>query len=355
MKAGYAAPGRCPRPGVGRRDRQRDSSSGRLRKRGLRVGLGLLVFALLLTGCGLEAGSAVPLRVGPGSIQPVPELAGVSITVGSKDFTEQNILGYIIEFAMVAAGAEVRDLTNIQGSNSLRDAQLHGQIDIAYDYTGTGWMNYLGNETPIPDEIGQFEAVRDADLAAHDMVWAAMAPMNNTYALVTNAATAAETGVRTLSDYARLVATDPAKAATCVGTEFNVRRDGFPGMARKYGIDEGAVQKRLVQDALVYTSVADGRQCRFGSVAATDGRIPSLGLILLEDDQRFFPTYNAALVMRRDFAEAHPQVIDVMEPISALLTNETITELNRQVDVDGREPSEVARDWLVAEGFVTKG
>lgn len=317
----------------------------------------LLVLAglLLFTGCGLEAGSAVPLRVRPGSIQPVPELAGVPITVGSKDFTEQNILGYIIEFAMVAVGAEVRDLTNIQGSNSLRDAQLHGQIDIAYDYTGTGWMNYLGNETPIPDERGQFEAVRDADLAAHDMVWAAVAPMNNTYALVTNAATAAETGVRTLSDYARLIVTDPARAATCVGTEFNVRRDGFPGMARKYGIDEGAVQKRLVQDALVYTSVADGRQCSFGSVAATDGRIPSLGLILLDDDQRFFPKYNAALVMRRDFAEAHPQVITVMEPISALLTNETITELNRQVDVDGREPSEVARDWLVAEGFVTEG
>ncbi len=349
MNAGCAAAGR------GDRDQRRPSP--RLRTRGLRGRVGLLVLAglLLLTGCGLEAGSAVPLRVGPGSIQPVPELTGVPITVGSKDFTEQNILGYIIEFAMVAAGAEVRDLTNIQGSNSLRDAQLHGQIDIAYDYTGTGWMNYLGNETPIPDERGQFEAVRDADLAAHDMVWAAVAPMNNTYALVTNAATAAETGVRTLSDYGRLIATDPARAATCVGTEFNVRRDGFPGMARKYGIDEGAVQKRLVQDALVYTSVADGRQCSFGSVAATDGRIPSLGLVLLDDDQRFFPKYNAALVMRHDFAEAHPQVITVMEPISALLTNETITELNRQVDVDGREPSEVARDWLVAEGFVTEG
>ncbi|WP_411156988.1 glycine betaine ABC transporter substrate-binding protein [Nocardia cyriacigeorgica] len=349
MKAGCAATGR------GDRDQRRPSP--RLRTRGLRGRVGLLVLAgfLLLTGCGLEAGSAVPLRVGPGSIQPVPELTAVPITVGSKDFTEQNILGYIIEFAMVAAGAEVRDLTNIQGSNSVRDAQLHGQIDIAYDYTGTGWMNYLGNETPIPDERGQFEAVRDADLADHDMVWAAVAPMNNTYALVTNAATAAETGVRTLSDYARLIATDPARAATCVGTEFNVRRDGFPGMARKYGIDEGAVQKRLVQDALVYTSVADGRQCSFGSVAATDGRIPSLGLVLLDDDQRFFPKYNAALVMRRDFAEAHPQVITVMEPISALLTNETITELNRQVDVDGREPSEVARDWLVAEGFVTEG
>lgn len=314
-----------------------------------------LVALLVVAGCGLEAGSSVPLRVGPGSIQPVPELEGVAITVGSKDFTEQNVLGYLIEFALVAAGADVRDLTNIQGSNSLRDAQLHGQIDIAYDYTGTGWMNYLGNETPVPDEQGQFDAVAEADLSGHGMVWAAMAPMNNTYALVTNEATAAETGVRTLSDYARLVATDPGLAATCVGTEFNVRQDGFPGMARKYGIDDGAVEKRIVQDALVYTSVSDGRQCRFGSVAATDGRIPALGLLLLEDDQRFFPKYNAALVMRRDFAEAHPAVIRVMEPISALLTNPTITELNRQVDVEGREPADVARDWLVAEGFVTKG
>ncbi|WP_052280302.1 glycine betaine ABC transporter substrate-binding protein [Nocardia vulneris] len=308
---------------------------------------------LLLAACGLESGAAVPLRVGPGSIQPVPELDGVRIIVGSKDFTEQNILGYLIEFAMSAAGAEVRDLTNIQGSNSLRDAQLHGQIDVAYDYTGTGWVNYLGKEQPIPDELGQFEAVRAADLAAHGMVWTAMAPMNNTYALVTSSATAQRTGVRTLSDYAKLVGTDPEAAATCVGTEFNVRQDGYPGMARKYDIDTGKVRKQIVQDPIVYQAVADAKQCRFGSVAATDGRIPALDLVLLQDDRAFFPKYNAAVVMRASFADAHPQVATILEPISKRLTNEAITELNRQVDVEGREPAEVARDWMVAEGFVT--
>ncbi|MEV0291947.1 glycine betaine ABC transporter substrate-binding protein [Nocardia sp. NPDC050710] len=324
----------------------------------MRTGLRRLVplFGLVLVAaCGLQSGGAVPLPVGPGSIRPVPELDGVAITVGSKDFSEQNILGYLIEFAMVAAGADVRDLTNIQGSNSLRDAQLHGQIDIAYDYTGTGWINYLGNETPVPDEVGQFEAVREADLAAHGMVWTAMAPMNNTYALVTSRRTAQETGVATLSDYAKLIETDPAAAATCVGTEFNVRQDGYPGMARKYGIDTGKVRKQIVQDALVYQATADAGQCRFGSVAATDGRIPALDLVLLRDDRAFFPKYNAALVMRSDFAEANPQVATIMASISARLTNETITELNRQVDVDGREPAEVARDWMVAEGFVTAG
>ncbi|WP_327145961.1 glycine betaine ABC transporter substrate-binding protein [Nocardia sp. NBC_01327] len=311
------------------------------------------VAVLALAGCGLESGSAVPLQVGPGSIRPVPELEGVSITVGSKDFTEQNILGYLIEFAMAAAGANVRDLTNIQGSNSVRDAQLNGQIDISYEYTGTGWINYLGNETPIPDEVGQFNAVRDADLAAHGIVWADMAPMNNTYAMVTSARTAKETGVVTLSDYARLIATDPGAATTCVGTEFNVRQDGFPGMAHKYGIDVGKVHKQIVQDAVVYQATADATQCRFGSVAATDGRIPALGLVLLKDDLGFFPKYNAALVMRKSFADAHPQIAAIMAPISARLTNESITALNSEVDVKGREPADVARDWMVAQGFVT--
>jgi osmoprotectant transport system substrate-binding protein len=315
----------------------------------LALGLGLA----LVAACGLQSGGAVPLRVGPGSIRPIPALDGVPVTVGSKDFTEQNILGYLIEFALTAAGAEVRDLTNIQGSNSVRDAQLHGQIDIAYEYTGTGWINYLGNEKPVPDEIGQFEAVRDADLAEHGMVWTAMAPMNNTYALVMSARTAQETGVRTLSDYAALAAADPAAAAICVGTEFNVRQDGFPGLVRKYEIDAGKVRKQIVQDAVVYQATADGRQCRFGSVAATDGRIPALNLVLLRDDRGFFPKYNAALVMRENFADEHPEVVEIMTPISQRLTNETITELNRQVDVDGREPAEVARDWMVAEGFVT--
>lgn len=326
-----------------------------MRRGGRLRALAAAALLLMLSGCGLESGGAVPLRVGPGSIQPSPELDGVTITVGSKDFTEQNILGYLVEFAMTAAGANVRDLTNIQGSNSLRDAQLHGQIDVAYDYTGTGWINYLGNETPVPSELGQFEAVRDADRTAHDMVWTAMAPMNNTYALVTSSRTAEETGVRTLSDYARLVATDPAAAATCVGTEFNVRQDGYPGLARKYGIDVGKVRKQIMQDPLVYQATADARQCRFGSVAATDGRIPALNLVLLQDDLAFFPKYNAALVLRADFHDAHPRIAEIMAPISALLTNEVITDLNRQVDVDGREPAEVARDWLVARGFVTAG
>ncbi|MGW4481296.1 glycine betaine ABC transporter substrate-binding protein [Rhodococcus triatomae] len=313
----------------------------------------IAVVTALSAACGLESGGAVPLAVGPGSITPVDSLEGVPITVGSKDFTEQIILGYIIEFALTAAGADVRDLTNIQGSNSTRDAQIAGQIDVTYEYTGTGWINYLGNEQPIPDPTAQFEAVRDQDLARNGMVWTDPAPMNNTYALAASQATVAETGVRTLSDYAALVQLNPAAATTCVETEFNVRQDGFPGMAAAYGFDPAQAQRQILQTGIIYQATADATQCKFGEVFTTDGRIAALDLVLLEDDRSFFPKYNPALVMREEFAEQYPAVAEVMAPISALLTDEAITEMNRQVDVDGREPADVARDWLADNGFVT--
>ncbi|MDV7090534.1 glycine betaine ABC transporter substrate-binding protein [Rhodococcus sp. IEGM 248] len=308
---------------------------------------------VLAVSCGLESGGALPLSVEPGSIQPVPELEDVKITVGSKDFTEQVTLGYIIEFALSAAGADVRDLTNIQGSNSTRDAQLDGQIDVTYEYTGTGWINYLGNEIPIPDPTAQFEAVRDEDLEKNGMVWVDPAPMNNTYALAMSRQTAEETGITTLSEYADLINRDPAAATTCVETEFNVRQDGFPGMAAKYGFDPARANRQILQTGIIYQATADGTQCKFGEVFTTDGRIIALDLVLLEDDRQFFPKYNPAITMRKDFAEAHPQVAEVMAPISAALTNEEITELNRRVDVEGEEPADVARDWLVEKGFVT--
>ncbi|WP_137722998.1 glycine betaine ABC transporter substrate-binding protein [Prescottella subtropica] len=321
--------------------------------RRVRVLATLMLTLVVAAGCGLESGSAVPLKVGAGSIEPVPDLAGVRITVGSKDFSEQIILGYIIEFALAAAGADVRDLSNIQGSNSVRDAQIAGQIDVTYEYTGTGWINYLGHEKPIPDSRAQYEAVRDEDLERNGMVWIDPAPMNNTYALATSRRVAEETGVRTLSDYAELVHRDPAAAATCVETEFNVRQDGFPGMAAAYGFDPKGVERRILQTGIIYQATADGSQCRFGEVFTTDGRIAALDLVLLEDDRQFFPKYNPAIIMREGFAADHPAIAEVMAPVSALLTDAVITDLNRRVDVDGEDPAVVARDWMVGQGFVT--
>ncbi|EGD56241.1 glycine betaine ABC transporter substrate-binding protein [Gordonia neofelifaecis] len=305
-----------------------------------------------VAACGLQSGGALPLQVKPGSITVQPDLDGQTVTVGSKDFTEQVILGYILGFSLSAAGANVRDLTNIQGSNSARDAMAAGQVDVTIEYTGTGWINYLGNEQPIPDPTKQFEAVRDEDLKKNGIVWVNPAPMDNTYALAVNQENAQKTGVSTLSEYAALVKKDPAAATTCVETEFRSRQDGFPGMAAKYGFDPAQVQMQILQTGIIYQAIANGN-CVFGEVFTTDGRIKALNLNVLEDDKQFFPHYNAAVSMRQDVDEQFPSIAKITAPVMAKLTSEEITELNRQVDVEGREPADVARDWLVKNGFVT--
>ncbi|MGZ6807910.1 MAG: glycine betaine ABC transporter substrate-binding protein [Mycobacteriaceae bacterium] len=324
-------------------------------RRSIRAAVALLATATctaLAAACGLQSGGAVPLDVKPGSIQPVDALKGVSLTVGSKDFTEQVILGYVIEFAMMAAGADVHDLTNIQGSNSTHQALRNGQVDLTYEYTGTDWINYLGHETPIPNATRQFEAVRDESLVKEGIVWVDPAPMDNTYALAMNQQTAKETGVKTLSDYAALVKKDPAKASTCLETEFTSRQDGFPGMAAAYGFDSAQAKTSILQTGLIYSATAAGNECKFGEVFTTDGRILGLNLVVLRDDKQFFPHYNATLNIRQKIADQYPQIAQIMKPVSDAITNEEITKLNASVDVDGKDPATVARQWMVDKGFV---
>jgi osmoprotectant transport system substrate-binding protein len=309
--------------------------------------------ALTLTACGLGSGGTVPFMVGPGSIKPNKALEGVKITVGSKEYTEQVIMGYILEYTLAAAGADVRDLTGIVGSRSTREAQLRGQVDVAYEFTGNAWINYLGHEKPIPDSREQYEAVRDEDLQRNDMVWLPPGPMDDTYALAASKKVVERTGVRTLSQYADLVKTNPAAAKTCVDTEFRARQDGYPGMAAAYGFDPSRAQTPILQVGIIYQATADGNQCDFGEVFTTDGRIAALDLVVLEDDKQFFAHYNPSVTMKRGFFDAHPEIAEVTAPVTAALTNDAIIEMNKQVDVEGRDPAVVARDWMVAQGFVT--
>lgn len=315
----------------------------------------LLAVVLVATGCGLNNGGSVPLPVGPGSQGVVPELEGVKVTVGGKDFTEGVIASYLVEFLLAAAGMDVSDMSSLAGSNSFRQALVTGQVDIGMEYTGTAWMSYLGNDEPVRDPQQQWEAVREADLAEHDIRWLPPTTVDNTYSFAMNRATAEATGVRTFSEYADLVRSDPQAAVSCMETEFSVRRDGWPGLAEAYGFDAATVPTPIMQPGIIYQATSVGRECAFGEVYTTDGRVKGLDLVVLEDDKRFFPVYNLATVVRGSYLDAHPQIEQVLAPLIELLTNEVMVELNMRVDVDGEDPALVARDFLVAEGLVTAG
>src|SRR5690242_20138436 len=125
-----------------------------------------------LGGCGLgTAGGYVPSAQLAGPLKDAGSLDGAEISVGSKNFSESILLGKMALILFKADGATVTDLTNIPGSASARQAALEGQIDAQWEYTGTGWITYLGHDKPIKDEQKQYEAVRDEDLEKNDLTW----------------------------------------------------------------------------------------------------------------------------------------------------------------------------------------
>lgn len=315
--------------------------------------LAALALAGALTGCGLgTAGGYTPTGTLTGPLTSVPSMEGADLAVGSKNFTEQVLLGKMAVILLQSAGADVDDYTDIPGSASSRQAQVSGQVDFAWEYTGTAWIAYMGHDEPIPDEQGQWEAVAKEDLATNDLVWLKPAPMNNTYGFAMNRRNADDLGITAMSE----VQSIPVEQRTfCVESEFANRNDGLQPMLDTYDIPLGtgvpSDNIATFDTGAIYAAVAQD-ECTFGEVFTTDGRIKALDLTVLEDDRNFFPNYNLSGVVRTEVLDEHPQIRPLFETVSAQFTDEVLITLNARVDVDGEEPTVVAWDWLQERGFV---
>jgi osmoprotectant transport system substrate-binding protein len=311
----------------------------------------LVVGTIALAGCGGgdDGGTDEPAGTDDAAAS---SLDGASLAVGSKDFAEQIILSQMAIQLLEQAGASVDDNTNIVGSANTRTALESGDIDLYWEYTGTGWITYLGETEPIADPQEQFEAVRDADLEQNRIVWLDPAPLNNTYAFAIRREKAEELGVETLSDVAALVASNPEEATFCIESEFSTRDDGWPGLQEAYGMEVPEDNVALLDTGLIYTETDKGETCNFGEVFATDGRISALDLVVMEDDLSFFPVYQAAVTLKQETLDEYPEIADIMNPVAAELTDEVMQGLNAQVDVDGEDPADVAQAWLQENGFL---
>jgi len=309
------------------------------------------------SGClGLgTAGGYVPTGKLAGSLEDVKSLEGATIAIGSKNFSENVLLGKMAIILLQSAGAIATDLTNIPGSASAREAMLNGQIQAMWEYTGTGWITYLGHEKPIPDEEKQYAAVRDEDLKKNQLVWLKPAPMNNTYGFAITKKVFDKYKITKLSELNKVPVPD---RTFCVESELLNRPDGLKGMLEVYKVPlndpKGVPRENLktFQTGAIYDATAKG-SCTFGEVFTTDGRIVALDLKVLEDDRNFFPKYNVSLVVEEATAKKYPQIVQLIEPVSEKLTDKVLLELNADIDVNGREPAEVGYDWLKKEGFIT--
>ncbi|SDQ69573.1 glycine betaine ABC transporter substrate-binding protein [Thermostaphylospora chromogena] len=313
-----------------------------------------LAAATVITGLALASCTLgdTPGGVEKGSLAGQGDLSGTTLTVGSKEFTEQLVLCEIAALALESAGAEVERSCGMSGSATVRQALLSGDIDLYWEYTGTGWITHLKQTQPITDPQQQYEAVAKADQEQNGVHWLEPAQANNTYAIATTEKKAAELGVNSISDYAQLATSDPAKASFCGASEFFGREDGWPGVQKAYDFTLPSNRTAELAVGAIYNSIAQGKPCAFGEVFVTDGRIAALNLKVLEDDKKFFAVYNPALTIGKHVADKQPALAAVMAPVTKALDNQTLRVLNAKVDVEGETPERVAEEWMREKGFI---
>jgi len=295
--------------------------------------LGVLMLTLgFLVGCGSTSSSSDRIRV------------------GSKDFTEQLILGQITLLALENAGFEVEDRTNVAGSEQVRSALLNSEIDVYWEYTGTGWLMHLQNDEAITNPQEAYDKVKEADLE-NQIVWLDYAPFNNTYTIMMNRDQSEELGIRTISDMAKYVNENPGSLSFGADHEFTARPDGLPALEDEYGFEFQGDSLKVMDIGIVYRTLRD-RQVDSGMGFATDGRIEAFDFVNLEDDKQFFPVYNPSALLRTDTLEEHPEIADVLNRLAAELDNESMIMMNYQVDIEEMEPRAVAENWLREKGLI---
>jgi len=305
-----------------------------------------LTAGLTLSACGSDdSGSSDDSGDGSSA-----RLDGVSITVGSKDFTDNILLGEMLVQVLESEGADVTNQTNLGGTSVNREALLSGEINVYPEYNGTGWTVHLGQQDPSQDPVELFNVTSEKDLADNDIAWVGSSPFNDTYGFAAFGDLAASEGGFDFQGMADYLAANP-DAKVCMETEFPDRPDGLILFEDATGYEVPESQISILDTGLIYTETAKGA-CQFGEVFTTDGRITALNLELVEDPGVMI-LYNASYTFQNEVYSANADVYDeVVDEILAPLDEDTMAELNAQVDVEGESADAVAEAYLQDNGIL---
>ncbi|UCD83869.1 MAG: glycine/betaine ABC transporter substrate-binding protein [Deltaproteobacteria bacterium] len=268
------------------------------------------------------------------------------ITIGSKNFTEQIILGEMLAlFIEDQTEIKVERKLNLGGTMICFGALKQGDLDLYPEYTGTGLTAIL-KQKAITDPDTVLKTVKSEFKKQYDLVWLEPFGFNNTYTLTMRGDHARELGVSQISDLQKY--RDNLKSGFTA--EFMERPDGYPGLIKHYGF-EFAVRPKDFDPGLMYKAVSEGSVdviCAF----ATDGRIPAYGLKVLEDDKRFFPPYHAAPLIRAATLKKYPQLTKVLNILADRIDNDKMATMNYRVDKQGVGHRQVAEEFLRSNGLI---
>lgn len=270
------------------------------------------------------------------------------IVVGGKNFTEQLLLTEITAQLLVKKGFEVEKRDGL-GSQVLRDAQVNGQVDVYWEYTGTSLVTYNKINERL-DAKDTYERVKALD-AKVGLSWLKPSAANNTYALAVRQENPKTDAIKTLSDLAAVFNAGKDKPVIAVNAEFPGRPDGLPGLQSTYGFKTSRANLRSMDSGLTYQALKDG-QVDVALVFATDGRIQGFKFRVLTDDKGFFPNYAAVPVVRTEVLKANPKLEEALEALSAKLDDEVLQGLNAKVDVEKASIPDVSQEFLKAAGLI---
>lgn len=272
---------------------------------------------------------------------------GANLVVGSKNFTEQVVLGELMAQAIErGAGLKVERRLNLGGTTIAHEAVLSGGIDLYAEYTGTS-LTAIFNEPPSADSDQVFATVRER-YAALGLTLLPRLGFNNTFAIIVRGDDATRLGLKTVSDLSASMRLKPDATGSVwragFGYEFLERPDGFKGLSAAYGL-AFAGPPRVMDLNLIYRAVA-AREIDVTAGDATSGLIDSLGLVVLDDDRRYFPVYDAAPVARAATLLQFPAAADALRRLAGRISAAEMRQMNRLVDGEKQDPATVVRGFL---------
>ncbi len=273
--------------------------------------------------------------------------AEMMITVGSKNFTEQKVLGEIYAQGLEAAGFTVKKELNLGDQDIALKALQEGEIQAYPEYTGTALLSFFGvkaNEIP-KDPATAFEDAR-AGFKDEGLVAYPPTPFTSSNEVALTSEKAEELGVTTISDLA-----EHDQDLTLYGSpECRQRTDCLLGLEQVYGLD---FKEFVPVDIALRHEVLTSGKADLSIVFTTDPQIEREGFVLLEDDQGMFPPYNSTFVVRGETAAvAGPALEEVVAQVQEGLTDEVMQELNARVDLDKKTPEQVASEYLEESGLI---
>jgi osmoprotectant transport system substrate-binding protein len=288
-------------------------------------GLSVLLACLLLTSCG----SSETKR----------------IVIGSKDFTEQLILAELIAQHIEAnTDLKVERRLNLGGTFVCHQGLLSGALDLYPEYTGTAYSAIL-KLPPLNDPPGVYQRTQQAYNQRFKLEWTEPFGFNNTFAMIVRGEDARRLNLKSLSDAVQ----HTPKWTAGFGYEFADRADGFPGLSKTYGLKFSG-PPRTMDLGLIYRALT-AKQVDMVAGNSTDGVLSRLDLVILKDDKRYFPPYQAAPVVRQQTLQKYPELRQALRDFGDRISESEMQQLNDQVDSQHKDVKKVVQDFRRAKSL----